>query len=59
MKGKKTSTEQAIRILREIEVLKGQGQGLQKACRKLNLSYQPICYILLAKAHYVRVLLHN
>ena len=38
MKGKKTSTEQAIRILREVEVLKWQGQGLQEACRKLNIT---------------------
>ena len=38
MKGKKTSVEQAIRIIREVEVLKGQGKSLQEACRKLNIT---------------------
>ena len=38
MKGKKTSVEQNIRIIREVEVLKGQGKSLQEACRKLNIT---------------------
>ena len=38
MKGKKTSVEQVIRIIREVEVLKGQGKSLQEACRKLNIT---------------------
>ena len=38
MKGKKTSVELAIIILREVEVLKGQGKSLQEACCKLNIT---------------------
>lgn len=38
MKGNKTSVEQAIRTIREIEVLKGQGSSLDDACRKLNIT---------------------
>ena len=40
MKGKKTSVEQAIRIIREVEVLKGQGKSLQEACRKLSYNHR-------------------
>jgi putative transposase len=40
MKGKKTSVEQAIRILREIEVLRGQGCNTDEACRKVDISKQ-------------------
>ncbi len=38
MKGKKASVDQAIKILREVEVLKGQGLSLQESCRKLDIT---------------------
>lgn len=40
MKGKKTSVDQIIRTLREIEVLQGQGITIDNACKKLEVSTQ-------------------
>jgi hypothetical protein len=36
--GKKIAVEKAIRILREVEVLQGQGGTIGDACRKLGIS---------------------
>ena len=38
MKGKKTSVEQISRVLREVEVLQGQGSSIEAACRKLAVT---------------------
>ena len=38
MKGKKTSVEQIIRVLREVEVLQGQGSSIDAACKQLGIS---------------------
>jgi len=40
MKGKKTTVEQIIRTLREVEVLQGQCETIQSACRKLSVFVQ-------------------
>lgn len=40
MKGKKTSVEQIIRVLREVEVLQGQGSSIESSCKQLNVSVQ-------------------
>ncbi len=40
MKGKKTTVEQIIRTLREVEVLQGQGETIESACRKISVSVQ-------------------
>ena len=36
--GKRLGVEKAIRILREVEVLQGQGMTVGEACRKLGVS---------------------
>jgi len=36
--GKRIGVEKAIRILREIEVLQGQGSTVGEACRKIGVS---------------------
>ena len=38
MKGKKTSVEQIIRVLREVEVLQAQGNSIETACKQLGIS---------------------
>jgi putative transposase len=40
MKGRKTSVDQIIRTLREVEVLQGQGITIDNACKKLEVSTQ-------------------
>lgn len=40
MKGKKTSVEHIIRVLREVEVMQGQGMSIEAACNKLSVSFQ-------------------
>lgn len=40
MKGRKTSVDQIIRTLREIEVLQGQGITIDNVCKKLEVSTQ-------------------
>lgn len=40
MKGKRTSPEQIIRTLREIEVLQGQNETIDGACRKVGITKQ-------------------
>jgi len=40
MKGRKNSVEEAIRKLREIEVLNGQGLTITDACRKVGIHSQ-------------------
>ena len=35
---KKTNMERVIRILREVEVLQGQGSTISEACRKLGVA---------------------
>ena len=40
MKGKKTSVEQIIRVLREVEVLQGQGNSIDASCKQLAVSVQ-------------------
>ena len=40
MKGKKTSVESIIKILREMEILQGQGSSIDAACKKLGISSQ-------------------
>lgn len=35
---KKMNVEKAIRILREVEVLQGQGQTIAQACRKIGVT---------------------
>lgn len=40
MKGKKTAIDQIIRTLREVEVLQGQADTIESACRKLSISEQ-------------------
>lgn len=38
--GKRTSVEQAIKVLRQVEVLQGQGSTVADACRKVGVSEQ-------------------
>ncbi len=40
MKGRKTSVERIIKMLREMEVLQGQGSSIDAACKKLGISSQ-------------------
>ena len=40
MKGRKTSVESIVKILREIEILQGQGSSIDAACKKLGISSQ-------------------
>ena len=40
MKGKKTSVERIIKILREMEVLQGQGLSIDAGCKQLGVSSQ-------------------
>ncbi len=40
MKGRKTSVESIIKILREMEILLGQGSSIDAACKKLGISSQ-------------------
>ncbi len=40
MKGRKTSVESIIKILREMEILQGQGSSIDAACKKLGISSQ-------------------
>ena len=40
MKGRKTSVERIIKILREMEVLQGQGLSIEAACKKLGIFSQ-------------------
>ena len=40
MKGKKTSVEHIIRVLREVEVMQGQGLSIENSCKKLSISQQ-------------------
>lgn len=40
MKGRKTSVENIIKILREMEILQGQGSSIDAACKKLGISSQ-------------------
>ena len=40
MKGRKTLVERIIKILREMEVLQGQGLSIEAACKKLGISSQ-------------------
>ena len=40
MKGKKTSVDQIIRVLREVEVLQGKGSSIESSCKQLGVSVQ-------------------
>ncbi len=40
MKGRKTSVESIVKILREMEILQGQGSSIDAACKKLGISSQ-------------------
>ena len=40
MKGRKTSVERIIKILREMEVLQGQGLSIDAGCKQLGVSSQ-------------------
>lgn len=37
---KRVNVEKAIRLLREVEVLQGQGSSIAEACRKLSVTEQ-------------------